>query len=59
MTDQAGKIKVLGVGVDAYDVPTLHLELAHLIVNDEHSLVLNVNAYCWTWHMKTNGFASS
>jgi N-acetylglucosaminyldiphosphoundecaprenol N-acetyl-beta-D-mannosaminyltransferase len=42
----AGRVDVLGVGVDPLTVEDLHAEIEHLVRGGERSLVLNVNAHC-------------
>ena len=43
---RAGRIDVLGVGVDPITVDGLHAEIARLVRGGEPGLVLNVNAHC-------------
>ncbi len=43
---RAGKIDVLGVGVDLLTVAELHAEIARLVRDGRLGLVLNVNAHC-------------
>ena len=43
---RAGRINVLGVGVDPITVAELHAEIARLLRGGRLGLVLNVNAYC-------------
>jgi N-acetylglucosaminyldiphosphoundecaprenol N-acetyl-beta-D-mannosaminyltransferase len=43
---RAGRIDVLGVGVDLITVDELHAEIARLIRGGRLGLVLNVNAHC-------------
>ena len=40
------KVNILGINVDLPDVPTLHQEITRMIENNDHALVLNVNAHC-------------
>ncbi len=42
----AGRVDVLGVGVDPLTVEGLHAEVGRLIRSGERGLVLNVNAHC-------------
>jgi N-acetylglucosaminyldiphosphoundecaprenol N-acetyl-beta-D-mannosaminyltransferase len=44
--DLAGRVDVLGVGVDPLTVGDLHAEIGRLVRSRECCLVLNVNAYC-------------
>ena len=44
--DPAGRVDVLGVGVDPLTVGDLHAEIGRLVRSRECCLVLNVNAYC-------------
>jgi N-acetylglucosaminyldiphosphoundecaprenol N-acetyl-beta-D-mannosaminyltransferase len=43
---RAGRIDVLGVGVDPITVAELHAEIARLVRDGRLGLVLNVNAHC-------------
>ena len=43
---RAGRIDVLGVGVDPVTVDGLHAEIARLVGSEKLGLVLNVNAHC-------------
>jgi N-acetylglucosaminyldiphosphoundecaprenol N-acetyl-beta-D-mannosaminyltransferase len=43
---RAGRIEVLGVGVDPITVDELHAEIARLVRTGRLGLVLNVNAHC-------------
>ncbi len=43
---RAGRIDVLGVGVDLLTVAELHAEIARLVRDGRLGLVLNVNAHC-------------
>lgn len=43
---RAGRIDVLGVGVDPITVSELHAEIACLVRGGELGLILNVNAHC-------------
>ena len=43
---RAGRIDVLGVGVDPITVAELHAEVARLVRDSKLGLVLNVNAHC-------------
>ena len=43
---RAGKIDVLGVGVDPITVDGLHVEIARLVRGGKLGLVLNVNTHC-------------
>jgi N-acetylglucosaminyldiphosphoundecaprenol N-acetyl-beta-D-mannosaminyltransferase len=43
---RAGRIEVLGVGVDPITVDELHAEIARLVRDGRLGLVLNVNAHC-------------
>ena len=43
---RAGRIDVLGVGVDPITVDELHAEIARLVRSGKLGLVLNVNAHC-------------
>ncbi len=43
---RAGRIDVLGVGVDQITVAELHAEIARLVRGERLGLVLNVNAHC-------------
>jgi N-acetylglucosaminyldiphosphoundecaprenol N-acetyl-beta-D-mannosaminyltransferase len=43
---RAGRIDVLGVGVDPITVDELHAEIARLVRDGRPSLILNVNVYC-------------
>ena len=43
---RAGRIDVLGVGLDLLTVAELHAEIARLVRNGRLGLVLNVNAHC-------------
>jgi N-acetylglucosaminyldiphosphoundecaprenol N-acetyl-beta-D-mannosaminyltransferase len=43
---RAGRIDVLGVGVDPVTLDELHAEIARLVRADKLGLVLNVNAHC-------------
>ena len=43
---RAGRIDVLGVGVDPLTVAELHAEIARLARGGKLGLVLNVNAHC-------------
>lgn len=42
----AGRVNVLGVGVDPLTVEELHAEIGRLVRGSRHALVLNVNAHC-------------
>ena len=42
----AGRIDILGVGVDALTVEELHAEIRRLVRDRERGLLLNVNAHC-------------
>ena len=42
----AGRVNVLGVGVDPLTVEDLHAEIERLVQGRRHALVLNVNAHC-------------
>lgn len=42
----AGRVKVLGVGVDPLTVEDLHAEIGRLVRGGRGGLVLNVNAHC-------------
>src|SRR3712207_1146751 len=46
LKDPAGRVDVLGVGVDPLTVGDLHAEIGRLVRSRECCLVLNVNAYC-------------
>ncbi len=46
MKDPAGRVDVLGVGVDPLTVEELHAEIERLVPGGECGLVLNVNAHC-------------
>lgn len=41
-----GRVNVLGVGVDPITVEELHAEIGRLVREEDHALVLNVNAHC-------------
>ena len=43
---RAGRIDVLGVGVDPITVDELHAEIARLVQAGKLGLILNVNAHC-------------
>ena len=43
---RAGRIDVLGVGVDPITVDELHAEIARLVRAGKRGLILNVNAHC-------------
>ena len=43
---RAGRVDVLGVGVDPVTVDGLHAEIARLVRAGKPGLVLNVNAHC-------------
>ncbi|HET9964833.1 MAG TPA: hypothetical protein VFQ10_05520, partial [Rubrobacter sp.] len=43
---RAGRIDVLGVGVDPITVDELHAEIARLVQDERLGLVFNVNAHC-------------
>ena len=43
---RAGRIDVLGVGVDPITVDELHAEIARLVRDERLGLVFNVNAHC-------------
>jgi N-acetylglucosaminyldiphosphoundecaprenol N-acetyl-beta-D-mannosaminyltransferase len=43
---RAGRIDILGVGVDPLTVDGLHAEISHLVRAENLGLVLNVNAHC-------------
>ena len=43
---RAGRVDVLGVGVDRLTVEELHSEIKRLVREDARALVLNVNAHC-------------
>ena len=43
---RAGRIDVLGVGVDPITVADLHVEIAHLARRGKLGVILNVNAHC-------------
>ncbi|MFL6009223.1 MAG: UDP-phosphate galactose phosphotransferase, partial [Rubrobacteraceae bacterium] len=42
----AGRVNVLGVGVDPLKVEDLHAEIERLVRRRRHALVLNANAHC-------------